>query len=345
VACIALMLAVLPACQSGPGFLPANTQTNGPTGAVTRTPNSMPTDTPNTPTSGAAHSPAGMRAVPDPLYGVTVDNVANISGIVDSLAHLSHMPTTRIVFDYGQPPSAYAEAIRRIHSVSYIVGMIADSSTMKRYTTAAYAQRVTDYLTTFGSQVDIWEVGNEINGDWLGSDAAAKMVEAYNQVKRAGRRTALTLYYNGLDDTNNCYQNADTLMFRWAQANIPDDMKQGLDYVFLSYYEQDCPGVSKDWTAIFGQLRHMFPNSRLGFGENGTRKASDPTALKLQYMREYYPLWVNVPCYVAGHFWWYFYEDGIPYQNNPLWTALNDAMSALAPPPRVDNTKDCGPSS
>lgn len=290
------------------------------------------TPTPRPTTGGGSAAPGGSGAAPGALYGVTLDDVSNITGIVDSLSHLTHKPTARIVFDYGQTPQDYAQAVQQIHQVAYTLGMPADSSTMKQYTPATYSQRVKDYLSTFGSQVDIWEVGNEINGEWLGNDSATKMVDAYNLVKQAGKLTALTLYYNGLDDTNNCYANKNNLMFRWAQANIPSDMKQGLDYVFISYYEQDCPGVSKDWTSIFSQLHQMFPHSRLGFGENGTHEASDPASLKLQYIREYYPHWVNVPCYVAGHFWWYFAEDGVPYRNNQLWSAINDSMNALVVP-------------
>lgn len=279
-----------------------------------------------------AFTPSGMRDVPDPLYGVTVDNVANISGIVESLSHFTHKPTTRIVFDGGTQPSDYQQAITQIQPVSYILGMLADSTAIKSYSAAAYAQRARDFLAAFGNQVDIWEVGNEINGEWLGTDVPNKMINAYNVIKQAGKRTELTLYYNGLDDNNNCYSNKNNLMFRWAQANIPDSMKQGLDYVLISFYEQDCPGVSKDWTTVFTQLHQMFPNSRIGFGENGTTKFSDNASLKIQYMNEYYPVWVNVPCYVAGHFWWYFYQDGIPYSNNTLWTTLNNDMNAMVMP-------------
>lgn len=275
-----------------------------------------------------AATPTGMRTVPDPLYGVTVDSVDNLSGIVASLSHFTHKPTTRIIFDEGQQPSDYTQAVSQIQPVSYTMGMIADSTAIGSYSSTQYAQRQTDYLNAFGNQIDIWEVGNEINGEWLGSDVPAKMIAAYNVVKNAGKRTALTLYYNGLDDTNNCYENKNNLMFRWAQANVPDTMKQGLDYVFISFYEQDCSGVSKDWTKVFTQLHQMFPNAKIGFGENGTTKSSDAQSLKLQYMHEYYPAWVNVPCYTAGHFWWYYAED---YSNTTLWNALNTDMNALVP--------------
>jgi hypothetical protein len=283
----------------------------------------------------ASFIPMGMRAVPDPLYGVTIDTVNPLADIVTSLSKFSHKPTVRIVFDEGQQPSTYAQAVMQIQPVGYILGMIADSTAIGQYTAPQYAQRATDYLNAFGSQVDIWEVGNEINGEWLGSDVPAKMTNAYNVFKTAGKRTALTLYYNGLDDNQNCYSNKNNLMFRWAQANVPETMKQGLDYVFISFYEQDCPGVSKDWNTVFMQLHQMFPNAKIGFGENGTTKPTDPQSLKLQYINEYYPVWVDVPCYTAGHFWWNYAND---YKDSTVWNALNTAMNNLT----VPQTNNCG---
>ena len=78
----------------------------------------------------ASFTPSGMRAVPDPLYGVTVDGVSNVTNIVHSSTNLSHMPTTRIVFDYGQAPSAYTSAVSQIEPASYIMGELVDSADM-----------------------------------------------------------------------------------------------------------------------------------------------------------------------------------------------------------------------
>lgn len=40
------------------------------------------------------------------------------------------------------------------------------------------------------ASVDIWVIGNEINGEWLGDTAGvvAKMTGAYDVVKAAGKR-------------------------------------------------------------------------------------------------------------------------------------------------------------
>ena len=189
----------------------------------------------------------------------------------------------------------------------------------------AYQSRVTEYLNTLGSAVDIWEIGNEINGEWLGDTASvtAKMSGAYDIVKSANKSAALTLYYN-----KGCFEKADHEMFTWAQANVPARMKSGLDYVFISFYEDDCNGIQPDWNQVFSQLGSMFPNSKIGFGENGTVTASK----KATYINRYYRMTVNHPRFVHGNFWWYFDAsqnggpgDMVP-QGNALWTVINDAM-------------------
>ena len=84
---------------------------------------------------------------------------------------------------------------------------------MKCFTPAEHLARFKDYVTTLGSSVDIWEVGNEINGEWLfgntrgcspkasvnstsQADVVTKMTEAFDYLKSQGKVTALTLYYS-----------------------------------------------------------------------------------------------------------------------------------------------------
>ena len=209
--------------------------------------------------------------VPSPIYGVTVDNVSNLPDIVESLKRLSHKPTTRIVFDLHVPASRYVAASSKIHAVSYVMGEVVDSFFMAKYNVGDYLTRTSNYLKMLGDNVDIWEIGNEINGDWLGntSDVVAKMTGAYDRVKAAGKTTELTLYYN-----QGCAKHPENEMFTWAQANIPERKKQGLDYVLVSYYEDDCKGLQPDWPSVFERLRVMFPQSNLGMGECGSKYAS-----------------------------------------------------------------------
>jgi hypothetical protein len=296
-----------------------------------------------TPLAPAPREEAGlMRPLPDPLYGVTLDDVSNLPSIVAALHGLGHMPTTRVVFDADRAPAYYAPAIAQIQPVSYIMGTFLDSSGMANITTDEFAHRAATYLAAFGDSVDLWEVGNEVNGEWLcpsksctdteTADVVAKITRAHDLVHAAGKRTALTLYYNGLDASAGCADTPENLMLPWAQSRLPDRLRSALDYVFISYYEEDCPDASKDWHTVFTRLRALFPNSKVGFGENGTTKSSAPLALKRQYMDEFYLLAVDVPGYVHGHFWWYFREDCVP-PSLPLWAHLDDLFRRVPVPP------------
>jgi hypothetical protein len=257
-------------------------------------------------------------ALPVPLYGVTIDDISQLSAIIESLQKLARKPTARIVFDETVGPAYYRKAAIAMSSVSWLMGEILDSAYVRKISVNGYLNRTTRYLDSMGDIIHIWEVGNEVNGEWLGttSSVVAKITGAYDLVKARGKTTALTLYYN-----QDCWSRRANEMFTWAQANIPERMKQGLDYVLISYYEEDCNNLKPDWPTVFARLAAMFPNSRIGFGEVGT---SDP-ALKADYLTRYYTMKIDQPNYIGGHFWWYYREDMVPW-TEPLWTTLNTAI-------------------
>jgi hypothetical protein len=244
--------------------------------------------------------------------------VQPISDIVTALSNLAVKPTARVVFDENVAATYYQTPVAKIHAVSKVMGELLDSYYVKSYTTAQYTARTQEYLNALGSNVDIWEIGNEINGEWLGmtSDVVAKMTGAYDIVKAAGKTTALTLYYN-----EDCWKYPSEEVFTWAQANVPARMKSGLDYVLLSYYEDDCNGLQPDWPTVFQKLGTMFPNSKIGFGETGTTNAS----MKASYVNRYYNMTINHPRYIGGYFWWYFVQDMVPWTKS-LWSTLNTAV-------------------
>ncbi|ADJ29582.1 hypothetical protein [Nitrosococcus watsonii] len=254
----------------------------------------------------------------EPLYGVTVDSVDHLNYIVRSLRSLPRMPTTRIVFDEFVPAKNYKKAVNEISRASYVMGEILDSSAMSQYSWQEYRDRVIEYLEVLGPKVHIWEIGNEVNGEWLGdpSHVVKKVQTAYDLVKSYKGKTALTLYYN-----ENCWMYPWEEMFQWAESKIPSYMKQGLDYVLVSYYESDCNNLKPDWKNVFDRLGQVFPNSKLGFGEVGTAIKSQ----KADYLRRYYTLPINHPRYIGGHFWWYFKQDMVP-KKKPLWSVLKEVM-------------------
>jgi hypothetical protein len=224
--------------------------------------------------------------------------------------------TTRIVFDEGVAASYYAKAVPAIDGVSDVLGELLDSWYVPQISVSGYLARTSEYLAAFKDQVDIWEIGNEINGEWVDdspggvADVVAKMAGAFDLVKAAGGKTALTLY--GCDDTGN--SNYD--MLTWAAANVPTRMKAGLDYVLVSFYEGDCGVSAPNWQATFSALHVIFPSAKLGFGEVGAVDANGNritnAAIAAPYLERYYTMPITVPGYIGGHFWWYYVQDMLP---------------------------------
>jgi len=271
-----------------------------------------------------------QRSVPSPIYGITLDDVSDLQSITDSLNYLERFPTVRIVFDEQVSASDYDDAVSQIRPFAFIMGEILDSFYLSSYSETQFSNRVTEYLNAFEDSVDIWEVANEINGEWTGSISASvsKMEYAYNAVKNRSLTASLTLYYNEDPDGNTCWDNAQNEMFTWATNQIPSYIKNGVDYVLVSWYEDDCPGLTPDWDQAFSQLQTMFPNSKIGFGECGTSHKDK----KSSYIERYYGKTrdgdiSNIAShYIGGYFWWYGAEDFVP-KSNSYFKDLNDILA------------------
>lgn len=257
------------------------------------------------------------------MFGVTIDNPWNVSQVATALSSHTVKPTARIVFDeYEENVNAadYADILPKISESAIIMGELLDSYYLPNYPLARYLSRLNDFIDTAGEWVDIWEIGNEVNGDWTGRpDSVAEKIEgAYQICKSKGLATAVNFYYN-----KPCYYNKyQHEMFNWINNNVSDDMKNGLDYVFFSYYEDDCEDViltEAEWQVVFDSLATVFPNSKIGFGEVGTTKNN---AKKAEYMRRYYTLKITTPNYVGGYFWWYYSDDCVPH-TKALWDTLD----------------------
>jgi hypothetical protein len=254
------------------------------------------------------------------IYGVTLDAVDRLGDISTALRSHSKKMTARIVFDEWIPAADYLIPIKRIRKVSNIMGELLDSYYFTQYSYQEYVDRVNEYLNTLGTGIDIWEIGNEVNGEWLGNSdsVVAKIYKAYQVVKSKQQKTALTLYYN-----YNCWSNPDNEMFLWVNNKLPLKMRLGVDYLLVSYYEDDCNNYQPNWQTVFDSLHVLFPNSKLGIGECGTII----TSKKAEYITRYYTMNITTPNYVGGYFWWYYKEDCVPY-TKPLWQVLEKAISS-----------------
>jgi hypothetical protein len=259
------------------------------------------------------------------IYGLTLDSISDIEQSVDAIKKLSRATVTRVVFD-EIPAKEYEEALRKLAPHTDIMGELFDSEYIKNYSMKAYKKRVDAYLDAHGDKVAIWEIGNEVNGEWTGKpdEVAKKTIYGYREAKKRGYKTALTLYYNDFKENDGCWAKPEEKMREWATKRLNREIKEGIEYLFVSYYEEDCDNhkpTRKEWEEVFGDLGEIFPNAKLGFGEVGISKKREKEA----YLKRYYGLDIQHPRYVGGHFWWYFKQDMVP-QKKRLWSTFDEVL-------------------
>ena len=229
--------------------------------------------------------------------GITLDDVRHLTTEQrKALEALETLTVIRIVFDSDTEPDLYAKALDDLRALTlkgdektrkiYIMGEILDSDFLARYRWECkesegcfkgeepnrkyhdYKTRVDRYLDVLHKQVDIWEVGNEVNGEWAdegcvkksnGScvsdvekekDAAGnktmsvpnplftgrKILYAIEAATRRGKPVALTLIHQP-----ECTTWGGNTMFEWARANLrPLISDYKIDYLLISYYEDNC---------------------------------------------------------------------------------------------------------
>jgi hypothetical protein len=273
------------------------------------------------------------------LYGITLDCVGvsgdctpqGTSGVaqngyyspystaaaISSINAMAKPISVQVVFDLAQTASHYTTPLSNLHSatnIGKILGMLWDSTDAGNTTimnnTANLQSWVHGFTGTDQSTVDIWEVGNEVNGNWLcgggGQTACSpytimdKIEDSYSQVKTdlPSAKTALIFFYEGepssaaacYDSSNNCPDNNNCIatsntgndMFNWIKTNFDltqapnqrpaasESVRLGVNYVLISWYPDGCPGETPNWAKTFQDLSAIFPNAYVGFGELGT---------------------------------------------------------------------------
>lgn len=174
---------------------------------------------------------------------------------------------------------------------------------------------------------------------------AFKVVQKYNNgaPQNIRKKTAITLFYNN-DGVRKCWEMADYEIRAWAKSYIDPEVRANVDYVLLSYYENegDCPELDQEPQTFIDNFKvlsaaDMFPKARMGLGEVGYRMkcpkdskerpdnknciAGDPRCPaekrcigQASYIRKYYQtlngkIVAGLPNYFGGYFYWYFNSD------------------------------------
>ncbi len=275
-----------------------------------------------------------VTAPPPPtswLWGVTTDDsTVQTASQVSAVAAFLKRVTIRAVFDppVGGSPAAtdYLSSVQALSTKADVMGLPVDSSAMSQLTTAAIGARIGEYISALGPYVRIWEIGNEVNGNWLGQDVITKVETMYDAAKAAGKLTALTLYYENPPTPG--YE-----MISWVDQNIPPGhrMRSGLDYVLVSYYEDQNAGhqlTQSELDTMFSALAARFTSASLGFGECGWGgQIPSDNATRAALIQRFYGYRVpSVPRYIGGCFYWHFRQTMVP-NGTPDWAVLQSLMS------------------
>ena len=271
------------------------------------------------------------KAAPDPsapIYGITVSDGWSgddtLRMIVSAIEAMSVVPTVRVVMSERIAPKEYVKIFQELHKVAYVLAQPVDSYYMNRFESVdEYLQRFAESYEHLAPYVDIWEIANEINGEgWIGDDRqfnADKMYAAYRFIEEKNAKTLLVSYEVAPGDQ-------EMSMMEWLRTYVPEDMREGLDYMTVSYYEDDHHGFQPDWQATFDTLQSMFPNALLAIAECGHRGSIEG---KIALVNHYYTMPKYVENYRGGYFWWYWVRDCVPHENNPVWTAIDAAMRSI----------------
>ena len=264
------------------------------------------------------------------LYGITIDDSWEETGvtvqqIVSAIKAMPVKPTVRIVMSKGTAIADYKPLFSAVHQVAYVMATPADSEDMKGYKTVdSYVKRFQDSYKELSAYTDFWEVGNEINGEgWMGDNPqfiADKAYGAYKFIRSKNAKTVLVSYYFKPGDQK-------VTMEDWLKRYIPEDMKKQLDYVLVSYYEDDNGNYQPNWQEVFNNLESIFPSVKLGIGECGNNDYKKYSVQsKVQRAKHYYSMPKYVKNYAGGYFWWYWVQDCVPHQNSEVFKAINSSI-------------------
>lgn len=266
------------------------------------------------------------RSIDQWMYGITIDDAwyerVSVHEIVDAIKNMPVKPTVRVVMSFDRSPSTYTTLFKELNQVAYVMASPVDSSDMSAYKDeASYLKRFKEAYGVLSKYVDVWEIGNEINGiEWIQQESTLivnKVLQVNSFIKDKGAKSAVTLYYTDPSKED---------MFDWMSKYFSDSWTLEIDYILISYYEDDNDGYKPDWNLVFSSLEAYFPSSKLGIGECGNTAIDASDDSKISRIRSYYSAQKYSESFVGGYFWWYWVEDCIPHTYNKLYEEINYGM-------------------
>lgn len=237
-------------------------------------------------------------------YGLTLDSVdQNLPAIITALKAMPRRPYVRLVFDYPRPAKDFIKAVDAISQIATIIGQPSDSEYNSKMTVDQYHQRFLDYVSNL-PKIDIWEICNECNGDWLGSNAIKQAEKALAVTIAYKKRSLYTAYWN----TPNCADKHGE-WFAWSKKNLTKFLKENVTHASLSVYGYDCDGPEPTYQVLDTNLKNLqllFPASIVMIGEFGKQGSESVMKHYLKYPKKGWGIY------------WFGRQDLVP-MTNPLF--------------------------
>ena len=259
---------------------------------------------------------AGGSPSIEPWLGVTIDTTAAYRSHLTLARDLTDpFGWVRIVMDPGTPFSDYEPVVRRAHVEGLkVMGQPIDSSYAAGFPGRSYLARIRRAVRALPA-VDAWEIGNEVNGSWLGPNMADRLdlAATWLHVHHPAKTVVLTLYWQiGTDAPR-------WSTFNWIRDELKPSTISDTDVFLLSTWIEDAPmGLAFD--RVLRALQDALPAHEVGIGElgywgQGTSKAwwygdrRDTTAARRSVLDQLYRASLGYRWSVGGVFWWYFGEE------------------------------------
>ena len=275
-------------------------------------------------------------------FGVTLDDsllkrLDDLDWIADSVAR-SGAGWVRLVFrpnggdfTYASPNSfnEYEGVVAALSARKIkVLGAVLDTAQWPQALTPdAYAERAANLALHFKGRISAWEVGSEINGDWLGGASHPLTPDQVFKIYSAGAtkakeadpdaETVATLYWWEATAPDRAHS-----LSGWLKRFVPRGFGQGLDVVGLELFPEDNP-VGPAFERAFDTLADAVPGPKLmlssfGYVEGDALKGywwlapddADGGRKDLVY------LYTAASCAmrgsVCGGFWWQALDQMLP---------------------------------
>ncbi|MEK7389076.1 MAG: hypothetical protein AAB036_05215 [Elusimicrobiota bacterium] len=282
------------------------------------------------------------RHAPTQRFGLTIDEgilkrLDDLDWIVKAV-HRSGANWVRLVFRANSGDFTYS-SLRSFNEYDGVVellsakrikvmGCILDTTQWpKTLTPGRYAERVKNIVLHYRGKISSWEVGSEINGDWLGGVGAPLSIEDAYKIYSSGvdkvkeidpaLETVATLY--GWEETAPDVEHS---VSGWLERHAKHGFGRNLDIVGLSVQPEDNPagmGLERLFTIVSDAMpAQKLMLTSLGFVEKDTLQGywwldpHDIDGARKDIAVLYTAVSCAMPRSLCGAFWWQTLEQMLP---------------------------------